>query len=117
MLTTKTSIGIRQALIDYSNLAGNSIFDKDLDDYKAFNAFALVMCTRRALEGKFRITITDNSEFMHFWSSDKINYVKSGSKKTVKSLIPFFERFAKMNDLDLEVVPDQSSVTLSWTER
>lgn len=117
MLTTKTSIGIRKVLIDYSNLAGNSIFNKDLDNYKAFNAFALVMCTRRALEGKRRITITDESEFMHFWSSDKINYAKSGSKKTVKSLIPFFKRFAEMNDLDISIAPDQNLVTLSWTGR
>ena len=117
MLTTKTNTGIRKALIDYSNLSGNSIFNKDLDDYKAFNAFALVMCTRRALEGKRRITITDKSEFMHFWSSDKINYVKSGSKKTVKSLIPFFKRFAEMNDLNIGIAPDQNLVTLSWTGR
>lgn len=117
MLITKTNTSIRKALIDYSNLAGNSIFNKDLNDYKAFNAFALVMCTRQALEGKRRITVTDDSEFMYFWSSDKINYAKSGSKKTVKSLIPFFERFAKMNDLDIEVEPDQNSVTLSWTGR
>ena len=75
------------------------------------------MCTKRALEGKRRITITDNSEFMHFWSSDKINYVKSGSKKTVKSLIPFFKQFAQMNDLDIEIASDQNSVTLSWTGR